>query len=123
MIEPTATSSKLTPLHRELSFWLMLAMSLPGIIAVYVAAIDGVQSGSFDPGAFQSAFLALPVVAYLLARQYPRGKAAEGVGVQLAAETHVLGEAAFTPSDDELAEPGVFVSVPDAEAVDAEAER
>lgn len=126
MTSSPPSDPKLTPLHRELAFWLALAMSLPGIAAVYVAAVDGVRSGSFDPGAFQSAFLALPVVAYLLARQYPRGKAAEAVGVQLAAEAHALGEGAFTPAPDEADDEGALVALPNveqAEAIDAEGER
>lgn len=89
--------TKLKPLYREVTFWIMVAMSLPGVVSVYAAAIDAVRSGVFDPVAFQSAFLALPIVAYLLARQYPRGKAVEA---------SVLGPIPAEPSLDEiLAEP------------------
>lgn len=75
---------KLKPLYHETTFWIMLAMSLPGIVSTYLAAWNAMQTGEFDPGAFQSAILALPIVGYLLARQYPRGKAAEAAGLVLA---------------------------------------
>lgn len=90
--------TKLKPLMRDLTFWIMAAMSLPGIVAVYAAAIDGVTTGSFDPGAFQSAFLALPLVGYLLAREYPRGKAVEAAPAALVASAQV----APMPGADEL---------------------
>lgn len=77
--------TKLKPLYCEISFWVMMLMSLPGIVAIYIAAINGIQTGDFDPSAFQSAFLASPIIAYLLARQYPRGKAVEAFGTQAAA--------------------------------------
>lgn len=97
------TDTKLRPLLKELTFWLMLAMSLPGIAAVYIAAYSGVTTGSFDPAAFQSAFLALPIVAYLLTRQYPRGKSIEAAPLMEQRLVILPEEDEIVPPDDEFA--------------------
>lgn len=76
---------KLKPLWKEVTFWILSMISLPGIIALYAGAWDAIGAGTFKQEDFTLAAFALPVVAYLLSRQYPRGKAAESAGYMLAA--------------------------------------
>lgn len=77
---------KLKPLWQEVTFWLLSLISLPGIIALYKGAWDAIGQGTFSQDDFTLSAFALPVVAYLLTRQYPRGKAAEASGWMLAAQ-------------------------------------
>lgn len=67
--------TKLKPLYRESTFWVLLVISLPGIIASYKSAMNGVTPD-------MTALLASPLAIYLgIGRQYARGKAVENAAV------------------------------------------
>lgn len=70
--------TKLKKLKREPEFWLLLVVSLPGLVTVARAILDGEQIDL-------NALAALPILVYLgIGRQVARGGAALGAGHQLA---------------------------------------
>lgn len=79
-------SPTLKSLKDDATFWVLLAMSVPGIIAAYLAAYHGVTTGDFQANDFYSAVFAAPIVVYLgIGRQYARGKVVEQAGQILVA--------------------------------------
>lgn len=87
-MEPASTyptDPKLTPLLRERQFQGACIIGLPGLLYAYVEAFRAIVLGEpFNADGVALALSANPITLYLLARQYPRGKAAEAIGVQLA---------------------------------------
>jgi hypothetical protein len=77
-------TAKLTPLLQERQFLAALLMGLPLLVYAYVEIARAIISGAaIDVAGVGVALAANPVTIYLAARQYPRGKAAEAIGVQL----------------------------------------
>ncbi len=76
----------LTPLLKEHGFWAALIIGLPQLLMAYLHIFHGLQTGAdLNMTVLMAGLAANPVTLYLLARQYPRGKSAEALGVQLAA--------------------------------------
>jgi hypothetical protein len=71
--------TKLQPLLKEPTFWVLLAISLPGLVAAYMAAILAVVHGDApDTDTLLLAVTGSPIGLYLgIGRQYARGKAVE----------------------------------------------
>lgn len=70
---------KLKNLLAEKTFWVLLGLSLPGIIATYTAALNGDPIGA-------DALLASPIAIYLgIGRQFARAKSVEAYGHEAAA--------------------------------------
>lgn len=64
----------LKALHKEATFWVLLMISGPGILAAYQSALSG------NPPDW-TALMASPIAVYLgIGRQYARGKVAEANG-------------------------------------------
>jgi hypothetical protein len=81
------TDPTLKPIHRDPTFWVLLVLSIPGLLAAFLAAAEGIRSGSFDPNDFYAAVFAAPIVIYLgIGREYARGKAVEATGRILTAQ-------------------------------------
>lgn len=79
-------NTKLTPIYKEITFWVMLALSLPGITALYYEAAIAIMHHNFEAENFYVGAFALPIVLYLgVGRQYARGKAVEAHGLESAA--------------------------------------
>lgn len=77
----TRPNPKLTPIHKDPTFYVLLAISLPGILAAYLAAWHGLATGEFNGEQFLNAAFAVPIVAYLgVFRQFPRAKSVEQIG-------------------------------------------
>lgn len=75
---------KLKPLYRETTFWVLLALSIPGGIAAYDAAWTGIATGSFDVESFYASVFALPIVIYLgVTRQLVRKESVRQIGENL----------------------------------------
>lgn len=91
---PFPTDPTLTPLLKERQFLVAVLTGAPGILLAYALAalaIIEVLRGELDVegagvrlAAIGGLLTVNPITGYLLARQYPRGKAAEAVGAQLA---------------------------------------
>lgn len=83
--ETFPASPKLTSLLAERQFQAAVLVGLPALVYAYVQAFGAIFGGDpFDATAVTIALGANPITLYLVARQFPRGKAAEAVGVQLA---------------------------------------
>ncbi len=100
------TDTKLKALWADSTFWILLLISLPGVAAAMLTAWHAVASGTYDPQTFTASIMGLPIVAYLVARQYPRGKAIE-------AAPHLAGvQSLMTPAESNAA-PGEPDSPPE----------
>lgn len=74
-------TSKLKELKADTTFWLLLAISLPGIVALWIDTIRAAMAGDIPNPDLQSLAMSSPIAIYLgIARQYPRGKAVEAFG-------------------------------------------
>lgn len=97
------TDPTLTPLLRERQFYAALLVGAPLLVFGYLEVARAILHGEpIDVAATIAAFSANPVTLYLAARQYPRGKAVEAVGQELALKP-AIDEDLDTPADDELA--------------------
>lgn len=86
MSDTAPTTPQLQPLLRERQFYAAAIIGLPGLAYAYVEAFRAiVQAEQFDAASVAIALAANPIVLYLLARQYARGKAVEAFGVTQAA--------------------------------------
>lgn len=79
------TTSKLTPVLQERQFWAAFLVGFPLLLFGYFEVFDALVHGAkLDVAGTIAAFTANPIVLYLAARQYPRGKAVEAHGVEAA---------------------------------------
>lgn len=110
--ETFPTSPKLTSLLSERQFQAAVIVGLPGLVYGYVEAFQALFQGSpFDAAGVALALAANPITLYLAARQYPRGKAAEAIGVQLAPLPAPADPDQYGVSDDDVAGAQASVAV------------
>lgn len=118
--------TKLKPIYKEYTFWVILMISLPGIVALYMEAFMAIQDRSFDAESFYVAALASPIVLYLgVGRQYARGKAVEAAPkMEAALNAHPVVPLNELEGHEVDTAPDIRADFRDvaAEAIDAEAE-
>lgn len=91
---------KLKPIYKELTFWVLLFISVPGLASAYYLAWQGLTDGGFDQEAFLMSVLGCPIALYLgIGRQYVRGQA---VGSTTADELAYPEEFGATPPQNEV---------------------
>lgn len=121
------TDSKLKPLYCDSTFWVLLAMSLPGIAAAYLSAWHGIKAGAFNADEFTAGLMAAPIVVYLgIGRQIARKASIDNAAAMAAVDVSPADGDAIEPGhEDFVAEPLIAGANPDEaiEAVDAEGER
>ncbi len=113
----------LTPLHREAGFLAALIVGLPALVFAYVLGWNLIEDAGSTPigdaAGTIAALVALlagnPITVYLTARQYPRGKSVEAVGMADAVRVQVDGAiAAAAPAETLASNPPVNEPVGDA---------
>lgn len=88
---------KLQPLLRERHFYAACVVGLPALVVAYVLALRivgdvhssetiDVEGVAFMLAGLGALLTANPIVVYLVARQYPRGKSVEAIGAERAAD-------------------------------------
>lgn len=128
---------KLKDLFKEKEFWLLLIISLPGLMTGFSeslrASYDAILNNnvSYDVQAAYAMLTGLPIIAYLgLGRQIARSGAAKGMGTMLAGEGGALLNATNPPAEATVpmptpvshpADPIVPASVTEAEAPEGDA--
>lgn len=76
--------TKLKSLWSERGFLIALLMSLPGLVSLAVVTWEAIKAGQpIDSAALNATLAASPVGLYVIARQYPRGKAVEAAAPML----------------------------------------
>lgn len=87
------TTPHLKPLLTERAFWAAVIVGLPGVAYAYWESARAILYHTpFEVTVTAVALAANPITLYLAARQYPRGKAVEGVGVYEDTDDETGGE-------------------------------
>lgn len=103
----------LQPLLKERQFLAAVLVGLPGLAYAYAEAFNALVNGAaYDATAATLALAANPITLYLAARQYPRGKATEAVGVALAPVMAPVSPDAADLTEADLAEAEQAAAVP-----------